>query len=123
MPGIFASEAYTDTLATAETYLVGNGFTLNKPIKDGVVYLDSAPDTDTWKLQVAFWNGTGFMKYHDLIEDDGETVNKTAGQSAEYGLKIQEFWKEPVFGLKFRAVRISGSQDIVFTNAQVDYTQ
>jgi len=122
MPGLFDGELFTDILEDGSDELEGNAFTLNKPIKDGVIYLDSAGGTSNWKLQIAFWNGTSFMKYHTLKEDD-LNENMAAGDSAEFGIKVQEFWKEPVFGLKLKAVRIDGSGDITFTNAQVDYLQ
>ena len=122
MPGLFDGELYTDVLEGADPSLEGNGFTLDKPIKDAVIYFDSAGGADTFSLQIAFWNGTSFMKYHTLKEDDLNSV-MTAGDSAEFGLKIQEFWKEPVFGFKLKVLRVTGSGDVTFTNAQVDYLQ
>ena len=120
MPAIFENESYTDTLENGSDTLDGQEFKLNKPIKDAVFYFDSAGSGVT-KLQVAFWNGASFMKYHDMKEDD-LNINISVGDSAEYGLKIQEFFKEPIFGFKSRLARVSGSGDVVYTNARVVYS-
>ncbi len=120
MPGIFDNDIYTDTLENGNSELVGKEYKFNKPIKDATFYFDTAGAGEI-KLQIAFWNGGSFMKYHDLKEDD-LNINITVGDSAEYGLKIQEFWKEPIFGFKPNFVRVSGSGDVIFTNARVVYS-
>ena len=120
MPAIFEDGSYTGTLENGDDELDGQEFILNKPIKDATFYFDSAGSGEV-KLQVAFWNGGNFMKYHDMKEDN-ININIVAGDSAEYGLKIQEFWKEPIFGYKTKLVRVSGSGDVLFTNARTVYS-
>ena len=120
MPAIFENESYTDTLEDGESTLDGQEYKLNKPLKDATFYFDSAGSGNT-KLQVAFWNGADYMKYHDMKEDD-LNVNISAGDSAEYGLRVQAFWKEPIFGFKSRLVRVDGSGDVVYTKARVGYS-
>lgn len=120
MPAIFENESYTDTLENGSDSLEGREFELNKPVKDATIYFDSSGSGEI-KLQIAFWNSGNYMKYHDLKEDD-LNINISVGDSAEYGLKIQEFWKEPIFGFRLKFVRVSGSGDVIFTNARVVYS-
>ncbi len=49
-------------------------------------------------------------------------IDVSVGGSGEYGLRIQEFFKEPIFGFKINLARVSGSGDVVFTNARVVYS-
>ena len=121
MPGIFGNSVYTDTLETGDSELVGQEYQFNKPIKDAVFYFDTSGSGEI-KLQIAFWNSSNFMKYHDMTEDD-LNIDITVGDSAEYGLKVQEFFKEPIYGLKSKIVRVSGSGDVPLTNARVVFKQ
>lgn len=120
MPAIFENESYTDTLENGSDNLEGKEFILNKPIKDATFYFDTSGDGKI-KLQIAFWNGGSFMKYHDMKEDD-LNIDVSVGDSGEYGLRIQEFFKEPIFGFKTNLARVSGSGDVVFTNARTVYS-
>jgi hypothetical protein len=113
MPGIFGNSVYTDTLENGVNELEGNAYQFNKPIKDAVFYFDTSGAGEI-KLQVSFWNSGTFMKYHDMKEDD-LNINISVGDSAEYGLKVQEFFKEPIYGLKSKIVRVSGTGDVPLT--------
>lgn len=121
MPGIFNDDVYTDTLEDGVSELTGKEYKFNKPIKDAVFYFDTSGAGEI-KLQVSFWNGGTYMKYHNMKEDD-LNINISVGDSAEYGLRVQEFFKEPIFGLKSKFVRVTGSGDVPITNARVVFEQ
>lgn len=117
MPALLSGEAYSGTFTGASTE--GAAITHPTPVKGGYLYFEVAQATLTFKVQVRFFNGREWMAYHDLVDDDlNSSFDPTlAAVQCEFTLKNQAFWKEPIYGVQIKYIRLTGSADATVTKA------
>ena len=85
----------------------------------GYFYLEIAQATLTFKIQARLYNGSAWMKWHDLT--DAELASSfdptSAAVKCEFTLEDQDFWKIPIFGVQVYYLRLTGSASAAISNA------